>query len=119
MSDCEYKYLSSAESRELKEAAWNVLHENPGMEYGDWVNALIAQYPSEVVDVLGPDPETVYAYLADYWESMTYEDPVTGICERFCDWAEYFVNERSVELYDLLAGAELKLARIKAVLGKS
>lgn len=88
---------------ELKEAAWNVLHENPGSEFGDWKSELISQYPAEVVDALGTDSEEVYARLADWWDSEDYEDPSTGMCERFRDWAEYFATKRSVELYDMLA----------------
>lgn len=38
---------------ELKEAAWNILHENPGTDFGDWQDMLIEQYPTEVVDALG------------------------------------------------------------------
>ena len=38
---------------ELKDAAWNILHENPGTDFGDWQIMLIEQYPTEVVDALG------------------------------------------------------------------
>lgn len=42
---------------ELKDAAWNVLHENPGCEYDEWVQTLVEEFPAEVVDALGTDPE--------------------------------------------------------------
>lgn len=29
---------------ELKEAAWNVLHENPGIDFGEWSQSLRALY---------------------------------------------------------------------------
>ena len=29
----------------LKEAAWNVLHENPGFGFDEWVQTLMGQYP--------------------------------------------------------------------------
>lgn len=101
---------------ELKDAAWNVLHENPGSEYGDWQQALIEQYPTEVVDALGTNPMEVYASLADLWDSVDYEDEATGECHSFKDWAEYFATERSVELYDMLAEARRKISRFERLI---
>lgn len=86
---------------DLKDAAWNVLHDNPGCDRQDWIDTLIRQYPTEVVDALGTDPYDVHAQLSDLWD-MEYEDSETGLCERYRDWAEYFVTERTVELYDIL-----------------
>lgn len=86
---------------DLKDAAWNVLHDNPGCDRQDWIDTLIRQYPTEVVDALGIDPHDVHAQLSDLWD-MEYEDSETGLCERFRDWSEYFVTERTVELYDVL-----------------
>lgn len=99
---------------ELKAAAWNILHENPGTEYGDWVAMLIEQYPAEIVDALGSRPEDVYAELSDMWDSMDYEDPETGEFHTFRDWAEYFATDRSVELYDRLTEARAKIRRLEA-----
>ena len=45
---------------ELKDAAWNILHENPGTEFGDWQNMLLEQFPLEVVDALGTNPEDIF-----------------------------------------------------------
>lgn len=93
---------------ELKEAAWNILHENPGTDFGDWQMMLIEQYPTEVVDALGTNPPEVFAELSDWWDCMDYEDGVLEIPHTFREWAEYFATERSVELYDLLVEAKRK-----------
>lgn len=93
---------------ELKEAAWNILHENPGTDFGDWQMMLIGQYPTEVVDALGTNPPEVFAELSDWWDCMDYDDGVLEIPHTFREWAEYFATERSVELYDLLVEAKRK-----------
>lgn len=83
---------------ELKAAAFEYLLTNPGSDFGDWQQGLISDYPTEVVDALGSNPEEVYANLADLWES-DYEDPKTGIEQRLCDWALAFATEQSVNIY--------------------
>ena len=93
---------------ELKKAAWNILHENPGTDFGDWQMMLIEQYPTEVVDALGTNPSEVFAELSDWWDSMDYDDGVLEIPHTFREWAEYFATERSVELYGLLVEAKRK-----------
>lgn len=93
---------------DLKEAAWNILHENPGTDFGDWQMMLIEQYPTEVVDALGTNPPEVFAELSDWWDCMDYDDRVLEIPHTFREWAEYFATERSVELYDLLVEAKRK-----------
>lgn len=99
---------------ELKEAAWNILHENPGTDFGDWQMMLIEQYPTEVVDALGTNPPEVFAELSDWWDCMDYDDGITDLCYTFRDWAEYFATERSVELYDLLVEAKCEIRRLEA-----
>ncbi len=99
----------------LKEAAWNVLHENPGFGFDEWVQTLMEQYPSEVVDAIGAHPAEAYASLADMWDTGDYEDKETGECHSFKDWAEYFATDRSIELYDLLAEARRKIKRFDAL----
>lgn len=99
---------------ELKEAAWNILHENPGTDFGDWQMMLIEQYPTEVVDALGTNPPEVFAELSDWWDCMDYDDGVLEIPHTFRDWAEYFATERSVELYDLLVEAKREIRRLEA-----
>lgn len=93
---------------DLKEAAWNILHENPGTDFGDWQMMLIEQYPTEVVDALGTNPPEVFAELSDWWDCMDYDDGVMEIPHTFREWAEYFATERSVELYDQLVEAKRK-----------
>ena len=46
-------------SQKLREAAWNVLHENPGIGFEEWKRILLEEYPSEVVDVLGTNQKRV------------------------------------------------------------
>lgn len=93
---------------DLKEAAWNILHENPGTDFGDWQMMLIEQYPTELVDALGTNPPEAFAELSDWWDCMDYDDGVLEIPHTFREWAEYFATERSVELYDLLVEAKRK-----------
>lgn len=100
---------------ELKEAAWNILHENPGIDFGDWQDMLIEQYPTEVVDALGTNPFDVFAELSDWWDTVDYDDGVLEIPYTFRDWAEYFATERSVELYDLLVEAKREIRRLESV----
>lgn len=97
----------------LKECGWNILHENPGTEFGDWQEMLIEQYPSEVVDALGSNPFDVYPALSDMWDCMVYTDPDTEMCHTFAEWAEYFATDRSVELFDSLAEAKRDKTRFK------
>lgn len=101
---------------ELKEAAWNILHENPDTNFENWKMMLIEQYPTEVVDALGTNPPEVFAELSDWWDSMGYDDGITDLCYTFRDWAEYFATERSVELYDLLVEAKREIKRFESVI---
>lgn len=89
---------------DLKQAAFEYLLLNPGSEFGDWQQGLIESYPAEVVDALGTNPEEVYAALADMWES-DYEDPKTGTCQKFSEWAMSFANEYAVGIYYSLVDA--------------
>lgn len=101
----------------LRECAWNILHENPGTEFGDWATMLTEQYPAEVVDALGSSPFDVFPALSDMWDCDDYEDPDTGMCHNFAEWAGYFATDRSVELYDELADARREIKRLTAFLG--
>lgn len=89
---------------ELKEVAFEYLLLNPGSEFGDWRQGLIEQYPAEVVDALGTDPEEAYAGIADLWES-DYRDRKTGLEQKFSEWAMAFANEYSVGIYYFLVDA--------------
>lgn len=97
---------------ELKAAAFEYLLLNPGSEFGDWQQGLIEQYPTEVVDALGSNPEEVYAELADLWES-DYTDPKTGMEQKLSEWAMSFANEYSVGVYYFLVDACKDLKRMK------
>ena len=101
---------------ELKEAAWNILHENPDTDLENWKMMLIEQYPTEVVDALGTNPPEVFAELSDWWDGMGYDDGITDLCYTFRDWAEYFATERSVELYDVLVEAKREIKRLESVI---
>lgn len=59
---------------ELKEAAWNILQEHPGIAFDDWQRMLIEQYPLEVVDALGVDPHSTYVQFVDLWNSVHHEE---------------------------------------------
>ncbi|MBD5332226.1 MAG: hypothetical protein HDR97_00545 [Bacteroides sp.] len=100
---------------DLKDAAWNVLHDNPGYDFDEWSSTLVEQYPTEVVDVFGTNPVEVYAALAEMWDSTDYEDLETGECHTFQEWAGYFATDESVELYDKLVEVkrELKIEQLK------
>ena len=98
----------------LKECAWNILHENPGTDFGDWMNMLIEQYPTEVVDAMGSYPAETFASLTDMWNCEDYRDPDTDMCHNYAEWAEYFATERSVELFDNLAEAKREISRLTA-----
>lgn len=78
--------------QELRDAAWNIVKENPGIERQDWIDTLIRQYPTEVVDAYGTDPWEVNHSLSDLWE-MEYTDPDTGGCNSFAGWSEYFATD--------------------------
>ncbi len=101
---------------ELKQAAWNILHENPGTECGDWIAMLIEQYPLEVVDALGTNPVEVEAQLSDMWDCMDFDDALTEETHTFAEWAEYFATDRSIELYDKLTEARREIINFKRIL---
>ena len=87
---------------DLKDAAWDVLHENPGSNCRMWIETLIGEYPTEVVDALGTDPDEVMDQLAQWWRSMKYNDEITGLCYTFGEWAEVFATDQSVADYNTL-----------------
>lgn len=99
---------------DLKMAAWNILHENPGLDCDEWQTMLIEQYPTEVVDAIGSHPAETYATLTDMWESEEYEDTDTEECHTFAEWAEIFATDRSVQIYDSLAESKREISRLKA-----
>lgn len=99
--------------QELREGAWLLLHNEPGLDREEWKRELISQYPTEVVDTFGTDPEGAYATMDDWWESETYKDENTGLCETYQGWSLIFANEKSVMVFDELSRLKLKLSRLR------
>lgn len=98
--------------QELREGAWLILHNEPGFDREEWKRELISQYPTEVVDTFGTDPAQAYATMDGWWESETYEDENTGLCETYQGWSLIFANEKSVMVFDELSRLKLKLSRL-------
>lgn len=98
--------------QELREGAWLILHNEPGFDREEWKRELINQYPTEVVDTFGTDPAQAYATMDGWWESETYEDENTGLCETYQGWSLIFANEKSVMVFDELSRLKLKLSRL-------
>lgn len=90
----------------LKKIAFDTLWRYGSKDCGDWINDLLACCPEEVVDALGNNPNEVYAELEDMWETVDYEDPRTGICLTYKNWAEYFAGEFAYTIYDELIKAK-------------
>ena len=82
----------------LKQAAFEILLNNPGYEMNDWQQELISNYGNLLVDVYGSDPSDVYASLDDLRESPYY-DSASGLEYDFQDWAMVFTTEQSVRMY--------------------
>lgn len=99
--------------QELREGAWLLLHNEPGLDREEWKRELISQYPTEIVDTFGTDPAEVYATMDDWWESKTYKDENTGLCETYQGWSLIFANEKSVMVFDELSRLKLKLSRLR------
>ena len=96
----------------LKECAWNILHENPGIDRYDWIDKLIQEYPSEVVDAYGTNPPEVFQELSDLWD-MEYTNPETEEWHSFAYWSEYFDNDPDV-LHNKLDRANERIRELDA-----
>lgn len=99
---------------EVKQCAWNVLHENPGIDMDEWIDLLMRQYPSEVVDAIGSHPAEAYSSLSEMWDSEDYKDTETGECHTFREWARKFSSYGAVDRYDKLAEQEAILRHLQA-----
>ncbi len=97
--------------QELREGAWLILHNEPGLSFEQWRQELLEQYPTEVVDTFGPDPDEAYKIIAQWWETEQYEDRNTHMRKAYKDWAEIFANEKTVEVYDEHAKLKIQLKR--------
>ena len=104
---------------ELKTCAFNIVRENPGIDRSEWIDMLIQQYPTEVVDAFGVNPQEVYHDLSDLWE-MEYTDLDTGEWNSFAGWSEYFVTdpdalqEQLVRAKEQIKELETEIARLKS-----
>lgn len=97
--------------QELKDCAWNILRDNPGIDRSEWIDTLIRQYPCEVVDAYGTNPPEVYHQLSDLWETE-YTDPDTGDWNTFAGWTDYFANDPD-SLRDQLARANERIKELE------
>ena len=96
---------------ELKMAAWNIVKENPGIDRSEWIDELISQYPTEVVDAYGTNPREVYHDLSDLWE-MEYTDPETHELNSFAGWSEYLATDPDA-LQEQLARAKERIRELE------
>ncbi len=93
---------------DLKDAAWDVLHEHPGADCRRWMECLIREYPNEIIDALGTEPEEINEQLNQWWVAMRYLDDVTGLHYTYREWSEVFVTAQSITDYDSLVKNILK-----------
>lgn len=100
--------------KELKDCAWNIVKENPGIDRSEWIDKLIRQYPSEVVDAYGTNPREVYNDLSDLWE-MEYTDPETHDWNSFAGWSEYLATDPDA-LQEQLARAKERINELETEL---
>jgi hypothetical protein len=102
---------------ELKKGAWNIVRENPGIERQYWIEELISQYPSEVVDVFGNNPFEVYPLLEDMWDCNDYEDPETHDCMSFAEWSDYYYSDPEA-LRDQLDRAKERIRELETEISR-
>lgn len=98
---------------ELKDCAWNILHENPGIDMDEWIDLLMRQYPAEIVDAIGSHPAEAYASLSLMWNDE-YTDSDTGECDTFRGWAKRFSSYGAIDRYDKAAEQEAILRHLQA-----
>lgn len=98
---------------ELKDCAWNVLHENPSIDMDEWIDTLMRQYPAEVVDAIGSHPAEAFASLSEMWDDE-YTDNDTGECHTFRGWSKKFSSYRAIDRYDKAAEQEAILRHLQA-----
>lgn len=55
---------------DLMVAAKEIVDENPGIGYKEWVDELTCQYPTEVVDALGTNRANVDSSLKEIWDGL-------------------------------------------------
>lgn len=82
---------------ELHHAAFEVLLLHPSTTRDTWVQTLMEQYPTEVIDALGTDTETTRKRLNKMWHD-TYTD-TAGETRSYADWAALFATDADVQAY--------------------
>ena len=108
---------------QLKASAFAIVKENPGIDRSEWIDELIRQYPTEVVDAYGTNPREVYHDLSDLWE-MEYTDPETGEWNSFAGWSEYLatdpdaLQEQLEQAKERIRVLEAEVSHLKARLSK-
>lgn len=97
---------------DFKRKAFEVLRDGDGdMDCQDWINELVKC--KETAWAFGnDDPPYVFSLLEDYWESMDYEDPDTGVCLTYRDWAKYFQNWTHYHIYEYLQQSNANLVEV-------
>lgn len=96
---------------EVRAAAFEYLLLNPGSDLCDWQQGMVEDFPSEVIDAFGDNPDEVFEELANLWETE-YTDPATGLWMDLRDWAETFATERAVNLYYELVEAKKTIKKL-------
>lgn len=56
--------------QDLRDGAQQLLDDNPGCTFENWRQALIDQYPLEVVDTFGPDEQEAEKGLMELWKQL-------------------------------------------------
>lgn len=82
---------------ELRYAAFEVLLLHPASTRETWVQTLMEQYPTEVIDALGTDTETTRKRLNKMWHD-TYTD-TAGVTRSYAEWAALFATEEAISNY--------------------
>lgn len=80
---------------ELHHAAFEVLLLHPGTTRDTWVQTLMEQYPTEVIDAL--DTETSRERLNRMWHD-TYTD-TAGNTRSYAEWAALFATDAAITEY--------------------
>lgn len=98
---------------DLKDCAWNTLHDNPGISQDDWESLMMYRYGVEICDSFGPHSDKWAKELWEMFMHDSYTDELTGEKYKFCEWSEIFANKYSVEIYDKLVEFRRKIKRIE------
>lgn len=89
---------------ELKKALFEICKTD--FDRSSAYSRLLDEHGPLVVDVFSDDPFETEPAFEDFYEYNDYEDPETGECMTFSDWAEYFADQDRREIvpviFDLL-----------------